>query len=77
MPVTVTGGRAFFTDGALAYAGHYVHEAPMEDHTHSFVEIAVVRGDAVPVCGARSAPATSCSCARVWHRLREPAWSVH
>jgi AraC family L-rhamnose operon transcriptional activator RhaR len=44
MPVTVTGGRAFFTDGALAYAGHWVHKAPMEDHTHSFVEIAVVTG---------------------------------
>src|SRR5688500_2315794 len=44
MPVTVTGGRAFFTDGALAYAGHWVHEAPMEDHTHSFVEIAVATG---------------------------------
>jgi AraC family transcriptional regulator, L-rhamnose operon transcriptional activator RhaR len=44
MPVTVTGGRAYFTDGALAYAGHMVHEAPMEDHTHSFVEIAVVTG---------------------------------
>jgi AraC family L-rhamnose operon transcriptional activator RhaR len=44
IPVTVSGGRAFFTDGALAYAGHHVHDEPMEDHTHSFVEIAVVIG---------------------------------
>jgi AraC family L-rhamnose operon transcriptional activator RhaR len=44
MPVTVSGGRAYFTDGALAYAGHWVHEQPMEDHTHNFVEIAVVTG---------------------------------
>jgi AraC family transcriptional regulator, L-rhamnose operon transcriptional activator RhaR len=44
MPVAVTGGRAYFTEGVLAYAGHWVHEAPMEDHTHSFVEIAVVTG---------------------------------
>jgi AraC family transcriptional regulator, L-rhamnose operon transcriptional activator RhaR len=44
MPVTVSGGRAWFTDGALAYAGHWVHDEPMEDHTHNFVEIAVVTG---------------------------------
>jgi AraC family transcriptional regulator, L-rhamnose operon transcriptional activator RhaR len=44
MPVTVSGGRAWFTDGALAYAGHWLHEEPMEDHTHNFVEIAVVTG---------------------------------
>jgi AraC family L-rhamnose operon transcriptional activator RhaR len=44
MPVTVSGGRAYFTDGALAYAGHWVHERTQEDHTHNFVEIAVVTG---------------------------------
>jgi AraC family transcriptional regulator, L-rhamnose operon transcriptional activator RhaR len=46
MPVTVAGGRAWFTDGALAYAGQWVHDEPMEDHTHNFVEIAVVTGGA-------------------------------
>jgi AraC family transcriptional regulator, L-rhamnose operon transcriptional activator RhaR len=44
MPVTVSGGRAYVTDGALAYAGHWVHDEPMEDHTHTFVEVAVVTG---------------------------------
>jgi AraC family transcriptional regulator, L-rhamnose operon transcriptional activator RhaR len=44
MPVEVSGGRAYFTDGTLAYAGHWLHEEPMEDHTHNFVEIAVVTG---------------------------------
>jgi AraC family transcriptional regulator, L-rhamnose operon transcriptional activator RhaR len=44
MPVAFTGGRAYFTEGVLAYAGHWVHDAPMEDHTHNFVEVAVVTG---------------------------------
>jgi AraC family L-rhamnose operon transcriptional activator RhaR len=44
-PVTISpGGRAYFTEGVLAYAGPWVHEEPQEDHTHSFVEIAVVTG---------------------------------
>jgi AraC family L-rhamnose operon transcriptional activator RhaR len=46
MPVTVSGGRAYFTEGVLAYAGHWVHEEPMEDHIHNFVEVAVVTGGA-------------------------------
>jgi AraC family L-rhamnose operon transcriptional activator RhaR len=44
MPVEFSGSRAYFTDGTLAYAGHWRHDVPMEDHTHSFVEIAVVTG---------------------------------
>ena len=45
IPVTISpGGRAYFTEGVLAYAGPWVHEEPQEDHTHSFVEIAVVTG---------------------------------
>jgi AraC family transcriptional regulator, L-rhamnose operon transcriptional activator RhaR len=44
-PVTISpGGRAYFTEGVLAYAGPWVHEELQEDHTHSFVEIAVVTG---------------------------------
>jgi AraC family L-rhamnose operon transcriptional activator RhaR len=31
-----------FTDGSLAYAGHYVHEGDHPVHTHSFFEVAVV-----------------------------------
>jgi AraC family L-rhamnose operon transcriptional activator RhaR len=46
LPVTVTGGRAFFTEGALAWAGRWVHDEPMEIHTHAFVEIAIVIGGA-------------------------------
>jgi AraC family L-rhamnose operon transcriptional activator RhaR len=34
----------YFTDGSLAYAGHYIHEGDHPVHTHSFVEIAVVTG---------------------------------
>jgi AraC family L-rhamnose operon transcriptional activator RhaR len=45
IPVTISpGGRAYFTEGVLAYAGPWVHEELQEDHTHSFVEIAVVTG---------------------------------
>lgn len=31
-----------FTDGSLAYAGHYLHEGEHPVHTHSFFEVAVV-----------------------------------
>src|SRR4029453_6320536 len=45
IPVTISPeGRAYFTEGVLAYAGPWVHDEPQEDHTHSFVEIAVVTG---------------------------------
>src|SRR3954452_14478526 len=46
MPVAVTGGRAFFTDDALVYADRWIHDEPMEIHSHSFVEIAIVLGGA-------------------------------
>jgi AraC family L-rhamnose operon transcriptional activator RhaR len=39
-----SGGLLYFTDGSLAYAGHYVHERAHPVHTHSFVEVAVVTG---------------------------------
>ncbi|MFC7529957.1 helix-turn-helix domain-containing protein [Actinoplanes sp. GCM10030250] len=37
-------GLLYFADGSLAYAGHYLHQDTHPDHTHSFVEIAVVVG---------------------------------
>ncbi|MEV6302750.1 AraC family transcriptional regulator [Actinoplanes sp. NPDC051861] len=37
-------GLLYFADGSLAYAGHYMHQGTHPDHTHSFVEIAVVVG---------------------------------
>ncbi|MFD0854109.1 AraC family ligand binding domain-containing protein, partial [Actinomadura adrarensis] len=43
-PVGTAKGLLYFTDGSLAYAGHYFHEDSHPVHTHSFVEIAVVTG---------------------------------
>jgi AraC-like DNA-binding protein len=43
-PVEESHGLLFFTDGSLAYAGHYLHERTHPEHTHSFVEIAVMIG---------------------------------
>jgi AraC family L-rhamnose operon transcriptional activator RhaR len=43
-PVGTAKGLLYFTDGSLAYAGHYLHEQDHPVHTHSFVEIAVVTG---------------------------------
>jgi AraC family L-rhamnose operon transcriptional activator RhaR len=43
-PVEESRGLLYFTDGTLAYAGHYIHEQTHPVHTHSFVEIAVVVG---------------------------------
>jgi AraC family transcriptional regulator, L-rhamnose operon transcriptional activator RhaR len=43
-PVDRSGVLLHFTEGTLAYAGHYVHERSHPVHTHSFVEIAVVTG---------------------------------
>jgi AraC family L-rhamnose operon transcriptional activator RhaR len=43
-PVEESRGLLYFTDGTLAYAGHYLHEQRHPVHTHSFVEIAVVVG---------------------------------
>jgi AraC family L-rhamnose operon transcriptional activator RhaR len=43
-PVDRAGGLLYFTDGSLAYAGHYLHEHSHPVHTHSFVEVAVITG---------------------------------
>lgn len=43
-PVEQSHGLLYFTDGSLAYAGHYLHEQVHPEHTHSFVEIAVMTG---------------------------------
>jgi AraC family L-rhamnose operon transcriptional activator RhaR len=45
-PVEQSHGLLYFTDGTLAYAGHYLHEDVHEEHTHSFFEIAVMTGGA-------------------------------
>jgi AraC family L-rhamnose operon transcriptional activator RhaR len=45
-PVEETRGLLYFADGSLAYAGHYLHEHIQPEHTHSFVEIAVMTGGA-------------------------------
>ncbi|WP_305788213.1 AraC family transcriptional regulator [Symbioplanes lichenis] len=41
-PVGERRGLLYFSDGSVAYAGHYLHEDVHPDHTHSFVEIAVM-----------------------------------
>ncbi len=43
-PVEDANGLLYFTDGTLAYAGHHLHERTHPEHTHSFVEIAVMIG---------------------------------
>ncbi|WP_328469233.1 AraC family transcriptional regulator [Actinoplanes sp. NBC_00393] len=43
-PVGSDRGLLYFSDGSLAYAGHYMHQDTHPDHTHSFVEIAVMVG---------------------------------
>ena len=44
-PVESTRDMLHFSDGSLAYAGHFLHEGVQPVHTHSFVEVAVVTGD--------------------------------
>jgi AraC family transcriptional regulator, L-rhamnose operon transcriptional activator RhaR len=43
-PVDRFGALLHFTEGTLAYAGHYLHEHGHPVHTHSFLEVAVVTG---------------------------------
>jgi AraC family transcriptional regulator, L-rhamnose operon transcriptional activator RhaR len=43
-PVDRSGVLLHFTEGTLAYAGHYLHEGDHPVHTHSFFEVAVVTG---------------------------------
>lgn len=44
LPIDTSGALFFFTEGALAYAGYYVHDDRAPLHCHSFVEIAFVTG---------------------------------
>ena len=77
-------GLFHFTEGALAYAGPYLHDHDSPVHTHSFVEIAfAVSGDGhsqLPGrAAARCGPATSVLlAARRVARIRElPAAEVY
>src|SRR6185436_3694878 len=45
-PVENSHAMLYFSDGSLAYAGHYLHEGLHPVHTHSFVEVAVMTGGA-------------------------------
>jgi AraC family transcriptional regulator, L-rhamnose operon transcriptional activator RhaR len=42
LPMDTSRDIFYFTDGALAYAGHHYHDEPNPVHSHSFVEIAFV-----------------------------------
>jgi AraC family transcriptional regulator, L-rhamnose operon transcriptional activator RhaR len=44
LPMDTSRDVFYFTDGALAYAGHYLHSEDNPVHTHTFVEIAFVIG---------------------------------
>jgi AraC family transcriptional regulator, L-rhamnose operon transcriptional activator RhaR len=44
LPMDTSRDVFYFTDGALAYAGHYLHAEDNPAHTHTFVEIAFVIG---------------------------------
>jgi hypothetical protein len=42
LPMDTSRDVFYFTDGALAYAGHHYHDELNPVHSHSFVEIAFV-----------------------------------
>ena len=44
LPMDTSRDVFYFTDGALAYAGHYLHTEDNPAHTHTFMEIAFVIG---------------------------------
>ncbi|HEY3904137.1 MAG TPA: AraC family transcriptional regulator [Streptosporangiaceae bacterium] len=44
LPMDTSRDVFYFTEGALAYAGHYLHAVDNPLHTHSFVEIAFTIG---------------------------------
>src|SRR5512146_777845 len=46
LPMDTSQDVFYFTEGALAYAGYYLHAEDNPLHTHSFVEIAFVVGGA-------------------------------
>jgi len=46
LPMDTSREVFYFNEGALAYAGHYLHAEDNPPHTHSFVEIAFAIGGA-------------------------------
>jgi AraC family transcriptional regulator, L-rhamnose operon transcriptional activator RhaR len=44
LPMDTSRDVFYFTEGALAYAGHYLHSEDNPVHTHTFVEVAFVIG---------------------------------
>jgi AraC family transcriptional regulator, L-rhamnose operon transcriptional activator RhaR len=75
-PVTRAGELLFFTDGSLAYAGHYLHHDTHPVHTHSFVEIAVMtggRGTHVSLAGRQRLQVGDAILLRpgVWHGMED------
>ncbi|MBB6549715.1 AraC family transcriptional regulator [Nonomuraea rubra] len=43
-PVDRVGAQLHFTEGTVAYAGHFLHERRHPVHTHSFIEVVMVTG---------------------------------
>jgi AraC family L-rhamnose operon transcriptional activator RhaR len=75
-PVGNTHTLLHFTGGAVAYAGHWVHEDVHPVHTHSFVEVALtISGAGVHHClaGRRALTAGDVLLLRpgVWHGYEE------
>jgi AraC family L-rhamnose operon transcriptional activator RhaR len=53
LPMDTSQDMFYFTEGALAYAGHYLHSEDNPTHTHTFVEIAfVIGGEGTHHCAA-------------------------
>jgi AraC family L-rhamnose operon transcriptional activator RhaR len=45
-PMVNSGDQLHFSDGSVAFAGHYLHQGHHPAHTHSFVEVAVMTAGA-------------------------------
>jgi len=72
LPMDTSRDVFYFTDGALAYAGHYLHAEDNPAHTHTFVEIAfAIGGEGTHHClaGRRALQADDVVLLRpgVWH----------
>jgi len=72
LPMDTSRDVFYFTDGALAYAGHYLHAEDNPAHTHTFVEIAfAIGGEGTHHClaGRRALQAGDVVLLRpgVWH----------
>jgi AraC family transcriptional regulator, L-rhamnose operon transcriptional activator RhaR len=53
LPMDTSRDVFYFTEGALAYAGYYLHSEDNPAHTHTFVEIAfVIGGEGTHHCAA-------------------------